>query len=217
MAKGETYTEFVDKFKQKLTTDDCYTPPEIYEVVRDYVAKTYGLDPATFVRPFYPGGDFEAEDYIGKTVVDNPPFSIMTKILDVYTSAGVPFFLFANALTFCNAVKRFPSVSVLCVNNSITYENGAKIRTVFFTNLDPVPVIRSAKDLDRAIKDVTPSKQKPKTPREPNDYTSADLITLARNGEFSVRRERTGKPLGKYYGGAVNIPEFDTFKELPRG
>lgn len=30
MAKGETYTEFVDKFKPKLTTDDCYTPTEIY-------------------------------------------------------------------------------------------------------------------------------------------------------------------------------------------
>ena len=27
MAKNETYEEFVDKFKPKLTTDDCYTPP----------------------------------------------------------------------------------------------------------------------------------------------------------------------------------------------
>lgn len=26
MAKGETYEQFVDKFKQKKTTDDCYTP-----------------------------------------------------------------------------------------------------------------------------------------------------------------------------------------------
>lgn len=26
MARGETYEQFVDKFKQKKTTDDCYTP-----------------------------------------------------------------------------------------------------------------------------------------------------------------------------------------------
>lgn len=31
--KGETYEEFVEKFKPKKTTDDCYTPPEIYETV----------------------------------------------------------------------------------------------------------------------------------------------------------------------------------------
>ena len=28
------YEAFVDKFKPKLTTDDCYTPPEVYEVVK---------------------------------------------------------------------------------------------------------------------------------------------------------------------------------------
>ena len=27
--KNETYEEFVEKFKPKKTTDDCYTPPEI--------------------------------------------------------------------------------------------------------------------------------------------------------------------------------------------
>lgn len=27
MAYGETYEEFVEKFKPKKTTDDCYTPP----------------------------------------------------------------------------------------------------------------------------------------------------------------------------------------------
>ena len=25
--KGESYEEFVEKFKPKKTTDDCYTPP----------------------------------------------------------------------------------------------------------------------------------------------------------------------------------------------
>lgn len=29
MARGETYEQFVDKFKQKKTTDDCYTPAKV--------------------------------------------------------------------------------------------------------------------------------------------------------------------------------------------
>lgn len=55
--KTKTYEEFVDKFKAKKITDDCYTPENIYEVVANYVADTYKLDRAKFVRPFYPGGD----------------------------------------------------------------------------------------------------------------------------------------------------------------
>ena len=49
------YQAFVDKFKPKLTTDDCYTPPKVYEAVADWVAKEYHLDRSTFVRPFKPG------------------------------------------------------------------------------------------------------------------------------------------------------------------
>lgn len=29
--KNETYEEFVEKFKPKLTTDDCMTPPQVEE------------------------------------------------------------------------------------------------------------------------------------------------------------------------------------------
>lgn len=47
-AKGdsEAYTEFVEKFKPKKTTDDCFTPPEIYEVIADWVSKEYGISRA---------------------------------------------------------------------------------------------------------------------------------------------------------------------------
>lgn len=34
---SEEYKAFVDKFKPKLTTDDCYTPPNIYETVKEWV------------------------------------------------------------------------------------------------------------------------------------------------------------------------------------
>lgn len=32
MAQGESYEQFVGKFKPKKTTDDCYTPPKVMEV-----------------------------------------------------------------------------------------------------------------------------------------------------------------------------------------
>lgn len=44
MAQGETYEEFVEKFKPKLTTDDCYTPPIVYDAVADWVASEYNLN-----------------------------------------------------------------------------------------------------------------------------------------------------------------------------
>ena len=63
MAAGETYEEFVEKFKSKKTTDDCYTPPGVYAVIKDWACKEYSIDPAKIVRPFYPGGDYENFDY----------------------------------------------------------------------------------------------------------------------------------------------------------
>lgn len=52
--KFENYDGFVEKFKPKKTTDDCYTPPNIYNAVTDWVANEYNLDKSEFVRPFYP-------------------------------------------------------------------------------------------------------------------------------------------------------------------
>lgn len=73
--KNESYEKFVDKFKPKLTTDDCYTPPLVYTAVAEWVANEYNLNENKFARPFYPGGDYENFDYSDKIVVDNPPFS----------------------------------------------------------------------------------------------------------------------------------------------
>ena len=86
----EDYEGFVEKFKPKKTTDDCYTPPEIYDVVADYVSERFGIDRADMVRPFYPGGDFESFDYPdGCCVVDNPPFSILQRIKRFYRDNGI--------------------------------------------------------------------------------------------------------------------------------
>ena len=133
MSKSENYEEFVEKFKPKKTTDDCYTPPEVYEAVAEWTASEYKLDRENFVRPFYPGGDYKHFDYDGKIVVDNPPFSILSKIIDFYILHGVQFFLFApNLLLF--SILRNRDCTALIVDNSVTYENGARVETSFITN-----------------------------------------------------------------------------------
>ena len=148
---AEDYEGFVDKFKPKLTTDDCYTPEIVYDAIADYVAARYGLSRANFVRPFWPGGDYESYPYKpGDVVVDNPPVSILTKIVRNYTARGVRFFLFAHSLTLFSG--NTPGVCFIPIDAVITYENGAKVNTAFVTNLEPENVvIQVLPDLQDAI------------------------------------------------------------------
>ena len=41
--ENKEYKEFVEKFKPKKTTDDCYTPPNIYEAVVGWCEKNTAL------------------------------------------------------------------------------------------------------------------------------------------------------------------------------
>lgn len=101
---NDEYNEFLHKFEGKKTTDDCYTPENIYDAVADWVAEEYGLSRRQFVRPFYPGGDYKSEKYPkGAVVVDNPPFSILAEIIKFYNANNVKFFLFAPTLTLFTA------------------------------------------------------------------------------------------------------------------
>lgn len=52
----QDYKQFVEKFKPKKTTDDCYTPENVYAAVVQWARDQYGIDPANIVRPFWPGG-----------------------------------------------------------------------------------------------------------------------------------------------------------------
>ena len=82
------YKAFVEKFKPKKTTDDCYTPERVYEAVAAWVAARYGVDRSRFVRPFWPGGDYESYPYkAGDVVVDNPPFSLCNSTIPGWRDA----------------------------------------------------------------------------------------------------------------------------------
>lgn len=134
MAIGETYEEFVEKFKAKKTTDDCYTPEAVYDVIRDYVVEKYGLQGRPIVRPFWPGGDYKNFDYPENCVViDNPPFSILAQILDFYVEKQIDFFLFAPQLTVLSSAG--PRCNIVITGNQIVYENKAVVATSFVTNL----------------------------------------------------------------------------------
>lgn len=129
------YDRFVEKFKPRKTTDDCYTPPNIYDCVLEWIGKRVDLDGKTILRPFKPGGDYRREDYSGVDfVIDNPPFSIISEIVRFYFEKKIRFFLFSNGLTLLNIAKEC-DVSRIFVNESIIYENGAKVNTGFVTNM----------------------------------------------------------------------------------
>lgn len=40
------YAAFVEKFKPKKTTDDCYTPENVYNAVADWTAREYAVERA---------------------------------------------------------------------------------------------------------------------------------------------------------------------------
>ena len=180
--KSDDYEAFVEKFKPKLTTDDCYTPPAVYDVVLDWVRKNSDIEGCNIVRPFYPGGDYQGVDYgPNDVVVDNPPFSIITKIVRWYTERGIRFFLFAPYLTifqpgrFCTAIP---------CEVEVIYENGAKVKTGFVSNMLGDVAVMTAPDLREAITAV----QKSDTPPLPkysypmNVIRQTDIGMLARRG-----------------------------------
>lgn len=213
MAKGETYEQFVDKFKQKKTTDDCYTPANIMQAVEDYVERRYNVSRETFIRPFWPGGDYKAEDYAGRVVVDNPPFSIQREIYRFYQANGVPFFLFCNGLTGIGSCK-VPGVTFIATSADITYENGAKVRTGFATNMEPDVAARTAVDLSEALKACAPNKSRGSVPHPANVWTSSRLMTACNHGrdvvipaadcEFVTKSEA-----GCIYGGGLLYEKLD--------
>lgn len=128
------------------TTDECYTPPAVYDAVLDYAVDRYQLKSKHIVRPFIPGGDYQKYVYDeNDVVIDNPPFSITTKIAKWYIDHNIPFFLFVNGLygvSLSRAIRGKATVIVTDANVSF-YNQGSKkrIKLGFVTNLEPKNII----------------------------------------------------------------------------
>lgn len=175
--RSEEYDAFVDKFKPKLTTDDCYTPQNIYETIRDWAVEHYGLQGVPVVRPFYPGGDYEHETYPdGCVVIDNPPFSILSQICRFYMERGIRFFLFAPALTLFSIAAG--TCNYLPIGANITYENNAVVLTSFVTNLGKWK-IETSPELYSKIKQVDDDNRHEATKELPGYVYPANVISPA--------------------------------------
>lgn len=187
--KFEDYDAFVEKFKPKKTTDDCYTPQCVYDEVVRFVRETADIDGKEIVRPFWPGGDYEHFPYPENCVViDNPPFSIITKIIRFYVGRDIPFFVFAPHLTLFKSVP----VTYIVTSARITYENGAKVNTSFISNLYGNLRIWVCGKLCKRLKNIQ-KRDRPSLPKyvyPPTVCTSATLGKLAESGiDFKVDSE----------------------------
>ena len=174
---SDEYENFIDKFQEKKTTDDCYTPQNVYDAVKEYVVKKYNLGGREIIRPFYPGGDYQNYKYPENCiVVDNPPFSIIASICDWYNENGIDFFLFAPYLTNLNSRANHIITEV-----DVTYQNGANVATSFLTNLGNA-LIETEPELQKIIKkENEKNREKEKRKLEKYKYPK-EVLTATRLG-----------------------------------
>ena len=186
----EDYDGFVEKFEPKKTTDDCYTPPAVYDAILGWLLENAKIGGREIVRPFYPGGDFERFEYPeGCVVVDNPPFSIITKICRWYMAHKIDFFLFSPHLTLFSA--RLIEWTCIVTSAPIIYENGANVNTDFVSSLFGDIRVMTAPELRRRIVEACKSakSQLPKY-RYPDSVTSPALLgKIAPYVDFVVRAD----------------------------
>jgi hypothetical protein len=160
--------------------------------VLDWVRKEYHIT-GEIVRPFWPDLDYLKFDYPpGCVVVDNPPFSIVAKIVRAFSKNGIRFFLFAPYLTLFGLLFA-ARATVIITSSDVTYENGARVKTSFVTNLnDPDTIARTAPDLANAIRDANkrPEKAMAKLEFPPNLVNAARFSRdFCRNVDFEIRRD----------------------------
>ena len=208
LSEDEEYLEFLDKFKAKKTTDDCYTPAVVYEAVAKWVENEYKVSRKDFVRPFYPGGDYKAEKYPkGCIVVDNPPFSILAEILNFYKDNGVRFFLFAPTLTLFSSSS---SSTALPCGAQVVYENGASVNTSFLTNLeDPAIRFKSCPRLYQVVQAASDEYAK-ELHKELPKYSYPDYVVTS---AFVARLSKYGIPFEVAVGQSCAISSLDSQRE----
>lgn len=123
-------------------------------------------------------------------MVDNPPFSILARILRFYQSRGIRFFLFGPQLTLFSS----SSLTYIPCSCAVEYANGAKVNTGFISNLFGDVFAMSAPDLRKRVKEVQekakPAASLPRYEYPPEVLTSSMLGYLSTHGvEFTVMRD----------------------------
>jgi len=193
---SEEYQEWLEQKQPKKTSDDCYTPANIFEAVKAWVLQHYDLGTPEVVRPFFPGGDYQQYEYPdGCVVIDNPPFSILSDICRWYQEHGVRFFLFAPGVSLFSIASG--TCHYLPIGVGVVYENKAQIGTSFVTNLGEWR-IEIAPDLYEVLDKINDDNLRTLTADLPN-YDYPDCVAAP------ARMNKLAK-----YGQALRIREGDT-------
>ncbi|MBR3960296.1 MAG: hypothetical protein IKJ81_09670 [Bacteroidales bacterium] len=211
LSEDDEYKDFLEKFKNKKTTDDCYTPEIVYDAVARWVMDEYGVNKKDFERPFYPKGDYKKHIYPkGCIVVDNPPFSILAEILSFYHEKNIKFFLFAPTLTLFSSSSSSCAIPIAA---TVVYENGANVNTSFLTNLeDPSLRLRSAPSLYKAVTEAVECDQKQKRKELPK-YTYPDNVITS---SFVARLSRYGIDFRITKSESLSISKLDSQKKAKK-
>lgn len=175
------------------STDECYTPPAVYDTVLDYAVDRYNLQDKHVVRPFIPGGDYQKYVYDkNDVVIDNPPFSMTTKIAKWYINHDIPFFLFINGIYGVSLSRGLHGkASVIATNANASFyhkPNNKVVKLGFVTNLEPKNIIiRGDATLTNRLNGLV--KKKPfKRFRYPHNFLkNSDILSaLQRNVELKL-------------------------------
>lgn len=218
-ATFSNYDEWISHFTENpKTTDECWTPPDVYEAVLDFVRSRFDCSGREIVRPFFPGGDYENTEYPeGCVVVDNPPFSLFKRITKFYEERKIPFFIFGNGFTIGSADSK-----IVFTGAEITYENGAKVPTEFATNLPCFPYLSTAPELGEAIASC-PSQESKKARLKSYEYpeevlTASDMRAIAERGvRFEVENAHKISCLEgrRLFGGAWLVSKAKAKEKIP--
>lgn len=170
------------------TPDECYTPPDVYDTVLDYAVERYHLQGKHVVRPFIPGGDYQKYVYDkNDVVIDNPPFSLTTKIVNWYIDHNIPFFLFMNGLygvSLSRGLHGKATVIATNANASFYHKAGDKsIKLGFVTNLEPKNIIiRGDATLTNKLNSLTKKKTLNKYKYPGNLIKNSDILAAIHRG-----------------------------------
>lgn len=170
------------------TNDECYTLPEVYDTVLKYAVERCHLQGKHIVRPFVPGGNYQQYVYDkNDVVIDNPPFSMTTKITKWYINHDIPFFLFINGLYGVSLSRGLHGkATVIATNANASFyhkPNNKVIKLGFVTNLEPKNIVlRGDVVLTNKLNDLVKKKALNKYQYPENMITNSDVLAAIRRG-----------------------------------
>lgn len=177
----------VVKTQKKRSSDECYTPNDLWQNIEKYASKRWHF--SQYIRPFYPDEDYT--QYTDQLVFDNPPFSILSKIIKFYTDHNVKFILFCPILTSGKYSYKYRVIAGF----NMKAENGVIVKCGLITNLESAGL-----EADPDLAKCEIKYQKSRKKRIVEAFSGADAYTEAKHGNHKIV---TGKITNEIYGGGI--------------